>query len=77
MSGVDLSVVGRKNDPVIFEYDWKDVVLYALGVGAGADELPFVYEGAAGGLKVLPSFCVVPSSYSISMSTRPKAILGG
>ena len=58
---VDLSVIGKKNDPVIFEYTWKDVVLYALGVGATAQELPFVYERAKGGLKVLPSFCMVPA----------------
>ncbi|MCJ7686142.1 MAG: hypothetical protein MUO68_17805, partial [Desulfobacteraceae bacterium] len=35
------------------------VVLYAIGVGAATDELSFVYENAPGGLKVLPSFCVV------------------
>jgi acyl dehydratase len=61
MSSVDLSVIGKKTKPVVFEYTWKDVVLYALGVGASADELPFVYENAPHGLKVLPSFCVVPA----------------
>jgi acyl dehydratase len=61
MSGVDLSVIGKKTDPVVFEYTWKDVVLYALGVGASIDELSFIYENAQGGLKVLPSFCVVPA----------------
>ena len=59
MSVVDLSVVGKKTDPIVFRYTWKDVVLYALGVGASTDELSFVYENAPGGLKVLPSFCVV------------------
>ena len=59
MSVVDLSVVGKKTDPIVFQYSWKDVVLYALGVGVSADELSFVYENAPGGLKVLPSFCVV------------------
>ena len=59
MSVVDLSVVGKKTDPIVFQYTWKDVVLYALGVGVSADELSFVYENAPGGLKVLPSFCVV------------------
>ncbi len=61
MSEVDLSVIGKKTKPVIFEYTWKDVVLYALGVGASAEDLDFVYEGTPGGLKVLPSFCVVPA----------------
>jgi len=61
MPEVDLSVIGRKRGPVTFEYTWRDVVLYALGVGAGADDLSLVYERAEGGLKVLPSFCVVPA----------------
>jgi acyl dehydratase len=61
MSEVDLSVIGKKTEPVIFEYTWKDVVLYALGVGASAEDLDFVYERVPGGLKVLPSFCVVPA----------------
>ncbi|UCF82748.1 MAG: MaoC family dehydratase N-terminal domain-containing protein [Desulfobacteraceae bacterium] len=61
MTAVDLSVIGKKTEPVVFEYTWKDVVLYALGVGASAEELPFVYENTPGGLKVLPSFCVVPA----------------
>jgi acyl dehydratase len=37
-------------------YTWKDVVLYALGIGAEAQELDFLYEGVKGGLKVYPSF---------------------
>jgi acyl dehydratase len=61
MSTVDLSIIGKKTDPVVFEYTWRDVVLYALGVGATAAELSLVYENAPGGLKVLPSFCVVPA----------------
>ncbi len=61
MSTVDLSVIGKKTEPVVFEYTWRDVVLYALGVGATAEELSLVYENAPGGLTVLPSFCVVPA----------------
>ena len=61
MPAVDLSVIGKKTEPVVFEYTWKDVALYALGVGALRDELPFVYENTPGGLRVLPSFCVVPA----------------
>lgn len=40
----------------VVEYTWRDVVLYALGIGAQTDELSFIYEGAEGGLKVYPSF---------------------
>ncbi len=61
MPTIDLSVIGKKTEPRIFEYTWRDVVLYALGVGATAQELSLVYEKAPGGLKVLPSFCVVPA----------------
>ncbi len=61
MGKIDLSVIGKKTEPVVFEYTWRDVVLYALGVGATAQELSLVYEHAPGGLKVLPSFCVVPA----------------
>ena len=47
--------IGKKIGPITSEYDWKDVVLYALGVGAGFDELEYVYENK---LKVVPSFAV-------------------
>jgi acyl dehydratase len=55
----DLSVIGKKNDPVVVEYTWKDAVLYALSVGATTEELSLVYEHAADGLKALPSYCVI------------------
>jgi len=61
MTKVDLSVIGQKTEERVFEYDWSDVVLYNLGVGASEKDLAFVYEDAPGGLRVLPSFCVVPA----------------
>ena len=61
MPSVDLSLIGKKSKPFVFDYTWKDVALYALGVGASSEELPFVYEGVPGGIRVLPSFCVVPA----------------
>ncbi len=60
MSGLDLSVVGKKNPEKIFEYNSKDVILYALGIGAQISELQFIYEGVSGGLKVFPSFATIP-----------------
>ncbi len=62
MPKADLSVIGIKRGPEVFEYAWRDVVLYALGVGARASDLPYVYERAPGGLKVLPSFAVKAAS---------------
>jgi acyl dehydratase len=56
---LDLSAVGHQTEPFTFEYDWKTVVLYALGVGAKRDELDYLYEER--GPRVLPSFAVVPA----------------
>jgi acyl dehydratase len=39
------------------------VVLYALGIGAKIDDLQFLYEDYAGGLKVFPSYaCIVAAA---------------
>lgn len=56
---IDASLVGRQTDRSDFEYDWKTVALYALGVGAKRDELDYLYE--ARGPKVLPTFAVLPA----------------
>ncbi|NIM96280.1 MAG: SDR family NAD(P)-dependent oxidoreductase [Anaerolineales bacterium] len=53
--------IGVEIGPVTSEYGWKEVVLYALGVGAGFDELEYVYEKD---LKVIPSFAVL-SAYDL------------
>jgi len=53
---LNLNAVGKKIGPLTSQYDWKDVVLYALGVGAGFDELEYVYESK---LKTIPSFAVL------------------
>ncbi len=52
---LNLDGIGKKIGPVTRKYDWKDVVLYALGVGAGFDDLEYCYEN---GLKVIPSFSI-------------------
>ncbi len=52
---LNLDTVGEPIGPLVKEYDWKDVVLYALGVGAGFDDLEYVYEQK---LKVIPSFSI-------------------
>jgi hypothetical protein len=56
---IDLNLIGKKYGPMTFKYTWKDVVLYALSVGAQTEELSFIYEHAKGGLKVIPSFSVI------------------
>ena len=52
---LNLDAVGKKIGPVTTPYTWKDAALYALGVGAGFEELNYVYEKD---LKVIPSFGV-------------------
>ncbi len=59
MSGLDLSVVGKKNPERSFKYTWRDTALYALGIGAQTDELSFIYENTPGGIKVFPSFATI------------------
>ena len=60
------NAAGQSTEPLQFTYRWQDVALYALGVGAGQSELPFVYEGwrdegKAGGPLVLPTYAVIPT----------------
>jgi len=55
--GINLDMIGKKTEAVPFTYNEDTVVLYALGIGAGVDELDFVYEKS---LKVFPTFAVIP-----------------
>lgn len=76
---VDLSMVGKKLDATQYTYTEKDVMLYALGVGAGTDELQFTYERD---LKVLPTFGVIPAfpalfAMGTAMSVNPMMVLHG
>lgn len=52
---LNMEAIGKEIGPLLKEYDWKDAVLYALGVGAGFDDLEYTYEKD---LKVLPSFSI-------------------
>ena len=54
------SAVGAKGDPVEITWDSKDCLLYAVGIGAGADELAFTTENTADVVQqVFPTFPVV------------------
>ena len=55
---IDLSAIGQTKESE-FEYNWKDVVLYALGIGAQTNELPFLYERTQGGVNVFPSYAPI------------------
>lgn len=58
---IDLDCVGRQSKPHVHEYTWRDQALYALGIGATREELPFLYEGTEGGMKTYPTFGVIPA----------------
>jgi acyl dehydratase len=78
--------VGAKLQGLPYEYTDRDVMLYALGVGAGVpqtdeQQLKFTYEGE---LKVLPTFGVVPPFPSLvgligapGMEFNPMMLLHG
>ena len=52
---LNMDAIGKKIGPLRKNYDWKDVVLYALGVGSGFDDLDYTYEMD---LKVIPTFSI-------------------
>jgi acyl dehydratase len=52
---VNLNALGKKIGPVVKEYTRRDVILYALGVGAGFDEFQYVHESE---LAAIPTFGV-------------------
>ena len=52
---LNMDAIGQKIGPLKKDYDWKDVILYALGVGAGVDDLDYTYEK---NLKVIPTFSI-------------------
>lgn len=56
---LDLTAVGHETEAMTFPYDFRSTVLYALGVGAKAEELDYLYEKR--GPLVVPSFAVVPT----------------
>lgn len=66
--------IGTSPGPRRWEYTWKDVILYALSVGAKADELYYIYEGYSdGGLKGIPTFGSIPvwTQYGEPMRSGP------
>ena len=67
---INLEIVGKELKSTAFTYTKDQVILYALGVGAGLDELDFIYEK---NLKVLPSFGVIPFMSTYMNEFVPKS----
>ena|SRR5437588_5266629 len=77
---VTAEAVGAKLDALQHSWDEKDVILYALGVGAGTDELEYTYEGS--NVRTLPTFGVIPAFPALAgigrvMSFNPMMLLHG
>jgi acyl dehydratase len=80
---LDLSQVGASTEAHTHTYDWRDLAVYALGIGARRDELDFLYERTEGGMKVFPTYAVVPAFEPIkellaaAKVEMPKVVHGG
>lgn len=57
---IDPSAVGSKSEPAERSWTSKDALLYAVGVGAGTEELAFTTENSQGiDQQVLPTFATI------------------
>lgn len=62
------NVIGISSGWRKIEYNWRDVALYALAVGAEKEDLMYFYEKK--GMKALPSFAAVP--YYSAVNNEPQ-----
>jgi acyl dehydratase len=56
---LDRNSVGYRVGPIEQRYDWRDVALYALGLGADTQDLAYLLDRPAP--KVLPTYGVIPA----------------
>src|SRR5262245_27000904 len=57
---IDPNAIGAKTDPTIFEWTDRDTLLYALGVGAGTQDLAFTTENSHDiPQQVLPTYAII------------------
>jgi acyl dehydratase len=64
MEKISDKIVGLTFDPLDFQWGSRDVILYALGVGATPQHhLEYVYENK--GPRVLPTYAVIPGMLSM------------
>lgn len=59
-------LIGQQMEPRYMEYNWRDVVLYALAVGAKREDLIYTYEKC---LKAIPTYGTIP--YWGTVNVRP------
>lgn len=57
---IDPGAVGAVTEPMLFEWTDRETLLYALGVGAGTEDLSFTTENSHGiAQQVLPTYAVI------------------
>jgi acyl dehydratase len=57
---IDPNAIGAVTKPMLFEWTDRDTILYALGVGAGTEDLQFTTENSHGiTQQVLPTYAVI------------------
>src|ERR1700748_538701 len=56
---IDRTGVGLRVGPIVTRYDWRDVALYALALGAGENDLRYVLDQPPP--VVLPTYGVLPA----------------
>ena len=61
------SIIGVSSGFQKIEYNWRDMALYALAVGADENDLMYTYEK---GMKAIPSFGVLP--YFSTVNVEPQ-----
>lgn len=70
-------LIGTKTGPFEFSYTWKDIILYALSIGAGAGEEDDLYTYEKN-LKAFPTFaCTLQPISPISLPKRTVSDLTG
>jgi acyl dehydratase len=67
---INPDVVGERTEALPYTYSEDDTILYALGLGAGVDQLDYVYEK---NLKAFPTYAViVPEPAMIVLGEKVK-----
>lgn len=57
MAGIKTDCVGKELTSAEFEWTWKDIALYNIGIGA--HDLAHTYENYQGGIRVIPTYAVI------------------
>ncbi|PQM49143.1 hypothetical protein C1Y40_00641 [Mycobacterium talmoniae] len=57
---IDPTAIGATTEPTLFEWTDRDTMLYALGVGAGTEDLAYTTDNSHGiAQQVLPTYAVI------------------